>query len=208
MYSKRHNLIIGFHGCDLHVRNNIVNHQEDQYISGNGWDWLGHGFYFWEYNLKRAIDYAERLKKNPIGKANIKEPAALGAIIDLGHCIDLLDSAYLLMVKTAYERLQETYTKSGFSMPINKNPISGESGLLIRNLDCAVIQALHKYHKEENDELFDSVRNVFVEGDPLYNNSGFHEKNHIQICVRNINCIKGYFIPRENNENWESLFNC
>jgi len=27
--------------------------------------------------------------------------------------------------------------------------------------------------------------------------AGFKEKNHIQICVRNRNCIKGYFLPRE-----------
>ena len=28
-------------------------------------------------------------------------------------------------------------------------------------------------------------------------NAGFAEKNHIQICVCNPNCIKGYFLPRE-----------
>jgi hypothetical protein len=42
MYSKRHNLIIGFHGCDIKVRDNIVNLSEDQQISNNEWDWLGH----------------------------------------------------------------------------------------------------------------------------------------------------------------------
>lgn len=42
---------------------------------------------------------------------------------------------------------------------------------------------------------FDTVREVFVEGDELYPIAGFKEKNHIQICVRNLNCIKGYFNP-------------
>ena len=37
----------------------------------------------------------------------------------------------------------------------------------------------------------------FWEGDELYPNAGFREKDHIQICVRNPNCIKGYFLPRE-----------
>ncbi|TSA32147.1 MAG: hypothetical protein D4R64_16610 [Porphyromonadaceae bacterium] len=44
-----------------------------------------------------------------------------------------------------------------------------------------------------------SVRGVFFEGKELYPNSGFREKNHIQICVRNPNCIKGYFLPRNVN---------
>ena len=44
---------------------------------------------------------------------------------------------------------------------------------------------------------FDSVRGVFWEGKELYKNAGFREKDHIQICIRNPNCIKGYFLPRE-----------
>ncbi|SEK41780.1 hypothetical protein SAMN05421740_101809 [Parapedobacter koreensis] len=42
---------------------------------------------------------------------------------------------------------------------------------------------------------FDSVRGVFWEGNPLYPTAGFREKDHIQICIRNIDCIKGYFLP-------------
>ena len=34
---------------------------------------------------------------------------------------------------------------------------------------------------------------VFTEGKDLYAGAGFKEKNHVQICVRNPNCIKGYF---------------
>jgi hypothetical protein len=43
---------------------------------------------------------------------------------------------------------------------------------------------------------FDSVRGVFWEGKELYPGAGFMERNHIQICLRNPNCIKGFFIPR------------
>ena len=38
-----------------------------------------------------------------------------------------------------------------------------------------------------------SVKGVFVEGDPIYETAGFYEKTHIQICVRNADCIKGVF---------------
>ena len=81
MYSKRPSFVIGFHGCDLGVRDMIVMEQLTMKRSENDYDWLGHGFYFWE-------------------------------------------------------------------------------------------------------------------GDDLYPGAGMKEKNHIQICIRNIDCVKGFFIPR------------
>lgn len=43
---------------------------------------------------------------------------------------------------------------------------------------------------------------MFTEGKPLYPGAGFHEKSHIQICVRNPNCIKGYFRILEPLDEW------
>lgn len=43
------------------------------------------------------------------------------------------------------------------------------------------------------EPAFSSVRAMFTEGKDVYNGAGFKEKNHIQICVKNPNCIKGYF---------------
>lgn len=74
-----------------------------------------------------------------------------------------------------------------------------EEDLLLRPLDCAVIEKLH----ETNTGIdFDSVRAVFSEGETLYPNAGFRSKDHIQICIRNPNCIKGYFIPRKENSKY------
>jgi len=58
--------------------------------------------------------------------------------------------------------------------------------LLLRELDRA----------DAKLPSYDSVKGVFTEGEELYNNAGFKEKDHIQICIRNPNCIKGYFLPR------------
>jgi len=44
---------------------------------------------------------------------------------------------------------------------------------------------------------FDTVRGVFFEGDPIYSNCGFHERTHVQIAVRNSDCIKGIFHVRK-----------
>jgi len=42
------------------------------------------------------------------------------------------------------------------------------------------------------------ARGVFVEGEPLYPGAAIQKFNHIQVCVRNPDCIKGYFRLREN----------
>ncbi len=75
---------------------------------------------------------------------------------------------------------------------------------LHRKLDCAVIQTIHAFNEDQSQLEYDSVRGVFVEGDKLYPNSGFNERNHIQLCIRNPNCIKGYFHPRKMNDAFPS----
>lgn len=92
--------------------------------------------------------------------------------------------------------------KSVQKLPENINPKKNTSDdLLLRYLDCAVINHLHNlldYHKEIDG--YDTVRGLFIEGDRLYPNSGFFRKTHIQIAVRNMDCIKGFFFPPELNE--------
>lgn len=198
MYSKRSGLVLGFHGCDKTIRDKIVIERgEILKASENNYDWLGHGIYFWENNHERALNFATELKNNPPkGKENlIKEPAVLGAVIDLGHCLDLIDSKYLEVLKLSYEYLCESSALHELTLPKNKISKSGE--LLVRNLDCAVIESAHKMNFQLDKLAYDSVRGVFFEGQDLYENAGFKEKNHIQIAIRNQSCIKGFFIPRD-----------
>lgn len=198
MYSKRTGLILGFHGCDKELRDRIV--AEKGVVlkpSNNQYDWLGGGAYFWENNKERALSFAKELKENPPkGKENlIKEPAVLGAVIDLGYCLDLLDSQYLKILNKSYEFLCESKKKYGKKIPSNVTNQKGE--LMRRYLDCAVIETTHSLNEKLGKPEYDSVRGVFFEGKDLYPSAGFKEKNHIQIALRNPNCIKGYFIPRE-----------
>ena len=46
LYSRRSNLIIGFHGCDESVVRKVVNGEENLIASTNDYDWLGNGIYF------------------------------------------------------------------------------------------------------------------------------------------------------------------
>ena len=57
LYSRRSNLIIGFHGCDESVVRKVVNGEEDLIPSTNDYDWLGNGIYFYE---REIINYVKR----------------------------------------------------------------------------------------------------------------------------------------------------
>ncbi len=192
MYPSRPGLLTGFHGCEKSVRDSIVSGASMLKASKNGYDWLGGGFYFWENNYERALEFAQ----NPPGKRKYKIPSVLGAIIDLEYCLDLLDTKYLRFVKDSYVNIVLSASKNEQEIPQNKS-VRGSSDKLIRELDCAVIENVHSMQRQIHLRPFDSVRGVFVEGDELYPGAGFHDKNHIQICIRNPNCIKGFFIPRE-----------
>ena len=197
LYANRPNLAIGFHGCDQSVAEKVIAGEENLLASKNDYDWLGNGIYFWENNEERAFEWAHEMSKRK--NSAIKNPAVIGAIIDLGYCFDLTDSLYLQELKKSYDFALESSRLSGIPLPENK-PLGGSTELLLRKLDCYVIEMMHKINREANKRAYDSVRGVFWEGKPLYPNAGFAEKNHIQICVCNPNCIKGYFLPREVDE--------
>ncbi len=199
MYSKRAGLVLGFHGCDKSIRDDVVSKKGVLLEpSDNEYDWLGGGVYFWENNYARALEFAKFLKDNPPhnSKQKIQEPSVIGAVIDLGFCLDLLDSEYLDLLKQGYNLLKKSNDDYGLNIPQNI-ALKKNGDLLKRYLDCAVIETIHQFNIDKNKPPFDSVRGVFFEGKDLYKNAGFKEKNHIQIALRNPNCIKGYFVPRD-----------
>lgn len=204
MYSNLPNLIIGFHGCDMTTYKNVLYKHERLLASHNSYDWLGNGIYFWENSLDRAeewaVSYCNRYnKKHPA--ENQKEPAVIGAVISLGHCLDLTDYGSAAILKTGYEILKLELSLIGKPLPVNKNP-EGNRDLLLRELDCAVIERIHQYNRENNVRAYDSVRGVFIEGNPVYEDSGIMEKTHTQLCIINPNCIKGYFMPLAPDQDW------
>ncbi|RAJ83494.1 hypothetical protein CLV59_103462 [Chitinophaga dinghuensis] len=188
--------MIGFHGCDAKVAHAVITGQVELRPSVNNYDWLGHGIYFGERSPSRAMQFAIELKQNK-GRAvcPIEEPAVVGAVLDLGHCLDLSDYKDLQYVKFTFSGLSKIVSDLGASLPKNLR-IGQTEDLLLRELDCAVLEYLFKINDLEGNRHFDSVRSPFIEGDELYPDSGFRDKNHIQICIRNTECIKAYFRPR------------
>ena len=184
--------ILGYHGCDVGVAEQIFAGRATLKISSNDYDWLGDGIYFWEHNAQRAFQFASELAERPHPSGQkIKNPAVVGAVINLGQCLNLLDSRFIEMVRQAYKSLSEASDAAGLPMPEN----TGGPDLVSRKLDCAVIRTLHADGRDAGELPFDTVRAAFFEGDRLYLNAGFAAKNHIQVCVREHRSILGYFRP-------------
>ena len=186
-----HSLVIGYHGCERTLAGRIVVGKTELKPSQNAWDWLGHGIYLWEDSPSRALRWAEAEARQAGSK--IKSPAVLGAVVDLGNCLNLADTEALTLVKSAHQTYIELCDTWGVPPAENRGP-----ELQIRRLDCAVIETLHQLRQREGKQQFDTARGFFLEGRPLYPDAGFRELDHIQICVRSSKQIIGYFLPREN----------
>lgn len=119
IYSRCPGLIIGFHGCDKSVVDKVLSGDDILTTSTNDYDWLGHGIYFWENNATRALQYAEEMTKRKY--SSVKNPSVIGTIIDLGRCMDLMDSMYLQDLKEAYRLLEDVMSENGQSLPQNTN---------------------------------------------------------------------------------------
>lgn len=196
IYQKSPQIVLGFHGCDKAIAEEILNSQNKHLkASKNTYDWLGNGIYFWLNDPKRAFEWAcQTQTRKP---AQIKEPFVIGAVIDLGMCLNFCERQSVALLQKSYNDLKAAFDAIGYNINekfINKAPDDGGFNL-IRPLDCAVINHIHELTKEENIS-YDTVYGYFQEGGDAFDGAGIKEKSHVQICVRNTDCIKGYFLPR------------
>src|SRR5207244_13640737 len=106
-----HSLVIGHHGCDFPMAEKVIAQGGDLKPSQNAWDWLGHGIYFWEDSYARAMRWAESKRERQGRK--IKKPAVVGAVIDLGHCLNLTDAESLQLVRAAHSEYARLCSAAG-----------------------------------------------------------------------------------------------
>jgi hypothetical protein len=178
-------IVIGYHGCTRKFARDLllgVRSIRDWQPSTNDWDWLGHGIYFWEHSLERALRWAQE-KFGP-GRAVV-----IGAVIHLGRCFDLLHEGIPDILTRSFAKLGRTYRDKGSDLPQNRG-----ADWKRRELDCLVINACLDGLRSRGLR-YDTVRGAFLEGEPVYPGAGFSKESHIQIAVRNPACILGVFRP-------------
>jgi hypothetical protein len=195
LYEKTTPYIIGFHGCDQSVADILLSSEQPTFKkSTNNYDWLGNGMYFWENDPNRAWEYILEVQKREPDR--IINPTVVGAVLDLGHCLNLVENKYINLLRDTFNKYKAGMDDNRLEMPINKGASSNDHDRLFRHLDCAVIEFIHTL---ADYEPFDSVRGMFIEGGAVYEGAGFHEKTHVQIAIRNPEMIKGYFRPLINH---------
>ena len=94
-----------------------------------------------------------------------------------------------------YSKYAEDMASQGKVLPRNFDAkTDANKDKLVRNLDCSVIEYLLNY---DGMPYYDTVRGAFEEGGPAFPGAAIKKKTHIQISVRNDDCIKGFFLPRK-----------
>jgi hypothetical protein len=193
--------VLGYHGCDRTVAQKAVLEGAAILHSDKDYDWIGPGAYFWESDPKRALEWAHW--KRDIGE--YKDPAVIGAVIDLRNCLDLVSRDDIELLRAAHRSFKRLQTKAGLALPKNRNPRGAkDKDRVLRYLDCAVLRHLHQIvdqikSAEPDFPAYHTVRGMIVEGGKAFSGSGLYRKSHVQIAVRNQACIKGVFYALNSN---------
>jgi len=195
LYSSKPAYVLGFHGLDEEIGKRVLNGETELRHSRNSYDWLGHGVYFWENSPERAYQFAEQISQRH--NTTVKKPFVIGAVIDLGNCLDLLDKLWLDFLHNAYDLMVLGLHEAGNELPTNSAFGINDFDFKKRELDCAVIRYAVELAEKKKKIKFDSVRAAFWEGEELYPKAGFRSHNHIQLSIMNPDCIKGIFLPRK-----------
>jgi hypothetical protein len=169
-------IVLGYHGCEPAFAGALIRGEmriEEWQPSQNPYDWLGHGIYFWEFAPHRAKTWG--------GKGGV-----VGAVIQLGLCLDLTDVYYTDLLKDEYKMVRRARKQQGLTMPQNRGNRRG--------LDCLIINEFVA-SAEKVPITFQTVRCPFLEGKRVFPGSGIFRESHIQIAVRDKSCILGVFRP-------------
>jgi hypothetical protein len=186
--------VIGYHGCDATLADNVLAGKTQLKLSTNRYDWLGTGIYFWEHGPQRAIEWA--VEQARFSGRKIAIPSVLGARINLGVCLDLLDTANTELLRRWYVEFRITVRQEGSRMPHNRDaPGTRRGDKVLRFRDCAVIDYTLNDLAEAEHVKYQTVRGVFLEGKPAFPGSKIALKSHIQIAVKDPACIVEFFRP-------------
>jgi hypothetical protein len=169
-------VILGYHGCDPEFAEAL--HRGEVSLASwrpslNPYDWLGHGIYFWEHAPERARAWG------PGG--------VVGAVIQLGRCLDFTDTEYTEALAKNYAALKSSYQRRRKPLPTNRG--------LRHELDCLVINRIIALGDHAPGRAFQTVRCPFLEGEPAFPGSGILRESHIQVSVIDTSCILGIFRP-------------
>lgn len=192
---KYQRTIIGYHGCDASIADKVLAGKGSLSASENPYDWLGKGIYFWEHGPARALRWAEEVHKRK--PERIRKPAVIGAVLQLGVCFDLADVEHTHYLRELYPVFCDFLQSQNQPIPENKGIAGDQRDLVLRFRDCAMLNWAIPLLEQDRGVRVQTVRCLFTEGSAAFEGSGIREKSHVQIAVRDPECILGYFRPTD-----------
>ena len=209
--------VLGYHGCDAEVGRKILSREETFDASVKKYNWLGDGIYFWGADPVRAWEWADEKVDRAEIKSPFVIGAVIDLrnCLDLmsREDIEFLKRAY----DAFKENFEKNFPNETF--PENREVERDGEKYALADLDCAVINYLctaakknvtngssaknddgqrvrpistsgsDKNSEESNLDYFDTVRGLFREGESILEGSMNMSKTHVQIAVRNPECL-------------------
>src|SRR5262249_31971950 len=111
----------------------------------------------------------------------------IGAIIQLGNCLDLTDGKFTTGLRAMYRTLKQQARREG-------KVLAGNRGKR-RGLDCLVINRLVESAEGGSGGRFQPARCPFLEGSPAFPGSAIRRDSHMQLVVFDKRCLLGVFRP-------------
>jgi hypothetical protein len=209
--------VIGYHACPREYAEAICAGEvriTDWQLSANKYDWLGDGGYFWEDGLRRAREWARDFVKGPAGI--VRAEIDLGRCLDLSETeyLDLIRTMYADVASTYRAQRWQLPVNRELGAPrgyrrrvlaildrMNVWLYFKAAGVQferktenkLRFLDSFV---LNQFLKAMESDVFgqaityQTVRCPFEEGEPLFPGSMIRTQSHVQISVRDRQCIR------------------
>lgn len=187
-------IVIGYHGCSKELGLNVVSRNAELVPNNKPYHWLGDGLYFWENDPYRALEWAHQ----KASRGELQEPFVIGAVIDLGRCFDLHVRENQILLRSAYKSLQAYSKVAGLKIRANaKAPKDDSKDKVLRFKDCAVIN-----HLMNIDDKFDTVRGLFVEGEPVYSGARIFLRRILKSRLETQNVSRAFLF--QTNRFWGS----
>lgn len=192
-------LVFAYHGCDVTLRDDLVSGRITQLNpSANKYDWLGGGAYFFENDYQRALLFASAAQANPTKRFTrepIATPAVVGAVLQFDFILDMTTQEGIEEYSLAYKAMVEYLTKNGQPEPKNSKADDDDADVIIRQLDSDVFNFMHQIRLDTGLAAFQAVRSAFPQGEEVAPSSAFKRRSHIQIALRENNCVRAWFLP-------------
>jgi hypothetical protein len=171
--------LIAYHGTTSDRLNLILNNNFTNSIRKASW--LGYGTYFFYDAPGHASNWAESVAIRRQASNPTVKPVVIEAEIDLGNCLNLLDSLYWPLVAASYASVPASVTQLAFGVA------GPQAGFNYR--DCAALNAIISAFIINGTPL-DTIVAAFAEGTPIGPGSYLFDKSAVAICVQHPGLIR------------------